>query len=189
MPGTCFFRFRRSHCAALLAGGSLLLGPAAAAGQHLAVRHPTCAAQAQPLGVQQAAPALSWEVSSDQRNVVQTAYRILVSDSQKALDQHVGTSWDSGKITARTSRQIPYAGRPLQAATTYYWQVQIFDNQGNTSAWSAPAQWQMGLLAPTDWHGARWIAYDQLPAARVSVLPVDGAKRHLPRQQHAAAAA
>ncbi|RZK51417.1 MAG: alpha-L-rhamnosidase, partial [Hymenobacter sp.] len=58
----------------------------------------------------------------------------------------------------------------------YYWQVQITDNQGNTSAWSAPAQWQMGLLAPADWHGARWIAYDQLPAERVAVLPVDGAK-------------
>jgi alpha-L-rhamnosidase len=54
--------------------------------------------------------------------------------------------------------------------------VQAWDNHGHTSAWSTPATWQMGLLTPQDWHGARWIAYEQLPAERVAVLPVDGRK-------------
>ncbi len=167
--------FKRKCCAVLLASGGLLLGQAAAA-QHLTVRHLTCAYQAQPLGVQQAAPTLSWEIGSDQRNVTQTAYRILVSDNKKSLTQHLGNTWDSGKITSGASLQISYAGRPLQAAKTYYWQVQVFDNQGKASEWSAPAQWQMGLLAPADWKSARWIAYDQLPAAQVVPLSIDGSK-------------
>ena len=34
----------------------------------------------------------------------------------------------------------------------------------------------MGLLTPADWKSARWIAYDQLPAAQVVPLPIDGTK-------------
>jgi hypothetical protein len=135
-----------------------------------------CEYQARPLGVQQLTPTLSWQLSSAQRNVAQTAYRILVSDDSNTLGRHVGNVWDSGKITTNSSLQVPYAGRPLAAGKTYYWQVQVWDNQGHTSPWSLPTEWQMGLLAPTDWHGAKWIAYDKLPADRVSVLPVDGVK-------------
>jgi hypothetical protein len=52
----------------------------------------------------------------------------------------------------------------------------VWDNHGHASAWSVPTTWQMGLLAPADWHGANWIAYEQLPAERVTVLPVDSCK-------------
>jgi alpha-L-rhamnosidase len=71
---------------------------------------------------------------------------------------------------------MPYAGRTLGAGHTYYWQVQVWDNHCHASSWPEHAAWQMGLLSPQDWHGARWIAYEQLPTARVNVLPVDGAK-------------
>lgn len=135
-----------------------------------------CAYQAHPLGLQTPAPALSWQLASTQRDVRQTAYRVLVSTDKKALGQHLGNCWDSGRILAGTSLQIAYAGQPLQATRTYYWQVQVWDNHGNASAWSAPAAWQMGLLTTQDWQGARWIAYEQLSAARVNVLPVDGKK-------------
>jgi hypothetical protein len=36
----------------------------------------------QALGVQHSAPTLSWQLRADQRNVTQTAYRILVSDTR-----------------------------------------------------------------------------------------------------------
>jgi len=121
-------------------------------------------------------PTLSWELRSDRRNVQQTAYQLLVADSPQKLSQHVGNLWDSGKVASGASIQVRYAGGPLQPAKTYFWQVRTWDNQGNSSAWSAVGEWQMGLLSPTDWKGATWIAYDQLPAGRVTVLPVDGKK-------------
>ncbi|RZL07245.1 MAG: alpha-L-rhamnosidase, partial [Hymenobacter sp.] len=155
---------------------SLGAAGAPAAAQGLRVFHLTCEYQAQPLGVQTTAPALSWQLGADQRQVRQTTYRILVSDDKQALSQHLGRVWDSGKVAADTSLQVVYAGQPLQAGHTYYWQVQAWDNHSHASTWSAPAAWQMGLLTSADWHGAHWIAYEQLPAARVSVLPVDGAK-------------
>ncbi|RYY17098.1 MAG: alpha-L-rhamnosidase, partial [Cytophagaceae bacterium] len=160
----------RALCVAFV----LLLAHQPGAAQSLHVHSLRCAYQARPRGLQTPAPTLSWQLAADQRNVRQTAYRILVSDDKQALSQHLGNCWDSGKVLASTSLQIAYAGRPLQATRAYYWQVQAWDNHGHASAWSAPAAWQMGLLAPQDWQGARWIAYEQLPAARVNVLPVDG---------------
>ena len=163
--------FRALHTALLVA-----LASQHSAAQSLTVANLRCAYQPHPLGVQSPAPTLSWQLRSDQRNVRQTAYRILVSDDKHKLGQHLGNVWDSGKVTTSASLQISYAGQPLASARTYYWQVQAWDNQGHTSAWSEPAEWQMGLLAAQDWQQATWIAYDQLPAERVNVLPVDGAK-------------
>ncbi|WP_426061767.1 family 78 glycoside hydrolase catalytic domain [Hymenobacter sp. B1770] len=126
--------------------------------------------------MQSPTPVLNWELDTYRRNVVQTAYRILVADSPKQLSQNKGNVWDSGKVMAGASIQISYAGRPLEPAKAYYWKVKIWDNQAAESSWSAPAEWQMGLLAPQDWRGAQWIAYEQLPTERVAVLPVDGKK-------------
>jgi len=152
----------------------LLHQPGAA--QSLRVDHLRCEYAAHPLGVQTRTPALSWEISASQRNTVQTAYQVLVSESPKQLKQGLGDSWDSGKIASNASIQVSYAGKALQPAHTYYWQIRTWDNHGGASAWSAPAAWQTGLFAPADWKGAAWIAYDELPTERVNVLPVDGAK-------------
>ncbi|WP_317173345.1 family 78 glycoside hydrolase catalytic domain [Hymenobacter armeniacus] len=135
-----------------------------------------CEYQPHPQGVQTRTPALSWELRAERRNVRQTAYQILVADSRQSLDQNRGNVWDSGHVPSPASIQVSYAGGALQPAKTYFWKVRTWDNQGNASEWSAPAGWQMGLLTPQDWKGATWIAYDQLPADRVTALPVDGKK-------------
>ncbi|MFD2720617.1 family 78 glycoside hydrolase catalytic domain [Hymenobacter monticola] len=160
--------------AALLTLIVLIYHPATA--QKLRVANLKCADQPHPLGVQAATPALSWQLRSDRRNVRQTAYHILVSDSRQGLDKNLGNVWDSGKTQSGSSIQVSYAGRALQPATTYFWKVKTWDNQSGASEWSAPAEWQTGLFAPSDWKGAAWIAYEQLPADRVTVLPVDGKK-------------
>ncbi|GAA4496869.1 glycoside hydrolase family 78 protein [Hymenobacter ginsengisoli] len=162
----------RALCIAWL----LVLASQLGAAQSLQAHQLRCAYQAHPLGVQTPTPTLSWQLVSDQRNVQQTAYRILVAKDKKTLSQQVGDVWDSGKVASNVCLQVNYAGQPLQAARAYYWQVQVWDNHGHTSAWSEPAEWQMGLLAPADWRGARWVAYEQLPAERVSLLPIDGRK-------------
>ena len=109
-----------------------------------------------PLGIDTEQPRLSWRLKSDQRGQTQTAYRILVADSEMALNQNCGTLWDSGKVVSDRSIQVPYAGRPLKSRARCFWKVQIWDREGSVSAWSEMATWTMGLLRSEDWT-AKWI--------------------------------
>lgn len=124
-----------------------------------------CEYQESPLGIDVASPRLSWQTASDARNQRQTAYQILVADDAKALAADKGNVWDSGKKSSEESIQIPYSGKPLQAAHVYYWKVKVWDKDGKPSAWSKPASWQMGLLTQADWGKARWIALEEMPEA------------------------
>lgn len=36
--------------------------------------------------------------------------------------------------------------------------MQVWDEHGTASGWSAPTQWEMGLLNAGDWQGAQWIS-------------------------------
>ncbi|UOQ51131.1 family 78 glycoside hydrolase catalytic domain [Hymenobacter cellulosivorans] len=147
-----------------------------ASAQQLKVQHLTCDYQSQPLSVEQSHPRFSWQLSSEQRQVTQTSYRILVADSEKQLQKNVGNLWDSGPVASGQSIQVPYAGRALQATKTYFWKVMVWDNTHRVSRWSPPARWQMGLLSPADWLNSEWVAYEKLPEEHVTVLPTDGKK-------------
>lgn len=50
-----------------------------------------------PMGLDTAVPRMSWRLESSQRNVMQTAYRILVASSPELLAQDKGDLWDSEK--------------------------------------------------------------------------------------------
>jgi len=104
--------------------------------QSVMVQHLRCEYRQNPLGVQQTKPALSWHLTSTKRNVMQTAYQILVADSPDALKANKGTVWDSGKIVSDASIQVAYNGKPLIATAVYYWKVKVWDNQNQPSAWS-----------------------------------------------------
>ena len=104
-----------------------------------------------PLSVDSKVPRFSWQIRSDERNELQTAYEILVSghpDGKLPV-------WNSGKIASSASIQVDYSGPQLQSGKRYYWKVRVWDNQEHVS-WSELAWWQMGLLRPDDWK-ARWI--------------------------------
>lgn len=135
-----------------------------------------CEYRINPVGVQTQKPSLSWQLRSDGRNVTQTTYRILVADSPEALRTNTGNCWDSGEQRSDASIQVPYGGKTLVAAKRYYWKVNVRDNRHNKSVWSAVNSWQMGLLQPSDWQQARWIAYEKLPDSLVNPLPTDGKK-------------
>ena len=130
--------------------------------QNLHVENLRCESTKDPLGVDVANPGLSWELRSDQRNVLQTAYRILVSDDLSMLNNGTGNIWDSKKINNNTSIHVQYKGKPLQSVKKYYWKLMVWDNKGNVSSWSDPAMWQMGLLNKNDWQNAQWIGYDEV---------------------------
>jgi alpha-L-rhamnosidase len=116
-----------------------------------------------PLGIDVAAPRFSWLVTSNDakaRGLRQTAYRILVASSERALRAGSGDLWDSGKVVSSDSAQIVYAGKPLVSRAAAFWKVQVWDQRGKASEWSAPAEWSMGLLQPEDWQ-AKWIGRDE----------------------------
>ncbi|MCC6759602.1 MAG: family 78 glycoside hydrolase catalytic domain [Chitinophagaceae bacterium] len=129
----------------------------------LRVGYLRCEARENPLGVSTKRPMLSWELYSAQQSVVQTAFQIVVADDSLLLKRNVGNVWDSKKRLSSASIQVPYNGKALQAAKKYYWKIRAWDNKGNVSAWSEIALWQMGLMEPKDWAGAKWIAYENLP--------------------------
>ncbi len=113
-----------------------------------------------PLGIDITEPRLSWVSQSEKRGWKQSAYQILVASSQKALDADRGDLWDSGKVEAQQSIQIPYAGEPLLSHAQCFWKVKVWDQNGAASPWSQTATWSMGLLNETDWQ-AQWIGHDK----------------------------
>ncbi|ASR00736.1 hypothetical protein CGL27_45835 [Streptomyces sp. 11-1-2] len=141
----------------LLATALVTGNPAAAVDSGLHVRGATVDGRADPLGVDAARPLLGWKLDTESRNVVQSAYRILVSTSAEQLAHNHGNVWDSGRRHSDESVGVPYGGRRLAPRTRYYWKVRVWDGQGRASTWSAPSSWETALRAPEDWAGARWI--------------------------------
>jgi alpha-L-rhamnosidase len=111
-----------------------------------------CENRTNPLGMDVTQPRFTWQLSSDKRNVMQSAYRIEVSESP-AFHGHV---WDSQKVKSDSSVFVTYKGKPLQSDKKYFWRVQVWDNTGKSSGWSEPAWWQMAFLNESDWK-AQWI--------------------------------
>lgn len=115
-----------------------------------------CALRVNPMGIGDANPRLSWQLQSDgtSRGETQSAYEIQVGSSAGAADL-----WDSGKVISSQTVDVVYAGQALTSGEQCFWQVRVYDGNGNASAYSAPAQWTMGLLNQTNWTG-QWIGYD-----------------------------
>lgn len=111
-----------------------------------------------PMGLDTATPRLSWQLESSRKNVMQTAYQILVASSPELLAQDKGDLWDSGKVQSDASQWITYQGMPLKSNRRAYWKVRSYTTEGETG-WSAPAHWSVGLLKEAHWQG-RWIGMD-----------------------------
>lgn len=111
-----------------------------------------------PQGIGTALPRLSWQITSDERNAMQTAYQVLVASSPQKLANNEGDLWNSNKVNSSRSIMVQYAGKALQSRTVCYWKVRVWTTKGQTE-WSQPAFWSVGLLNQTDWK-AKWIGYD-----------------------------
>lgn len=111
-----------------------------------------------PLSVERAQPRLSWIITADERDVMQTAYHIQVASEPELLAEGKADLWDSGVTASDASIWVPYGGKQLTSNQRCYWRVKVYTTQG-TSAWSDPAEWGMGLLGETAW-GGRWIGWE-----------------------------
>ena len=115
------------------------------------VKELLCENRHNPSGIDIITPRFSWQLESGQRNIMQTAYEIRVGNRFANT-----VLWNSGKQSGSQSVFVPYGGSALQSATQYFWQVRVWDNRGNLSAWSEKAYWQTGMLNQNEWK-AKWI--------------------------------
>ena len=114
-----------------------------------------CEGRATPLGIDPAQPALSWRLAADgRRDVRQTAYELRAAERADALA--AGGLWASGKVASAQSVAVPWSGRPLASRQRVWWQVRVWTDDGQPTAWSQPTWFEMGLLAADDWQ-AKWL--------------------------------
>lgn len=118
----------------------------------LVITELTCEYRKNPLGLDVQAPCISWQLTSNQQNTMQSRYRVQVAQSNKFED----ILWDTGEIYSSQSVHIAYGGPPLLPRTRYYYRVRVSDNHGEESDWSTPAFWETGMMAADQWQ-ARWI--------------------------------
>ena len=93
----------------------------------------------EPVGLAVREPRFSWKIGSDEKDVLQTAYQIRVTDRER-------TVWDSGRRESRDSVLVPYEGEELQEESRYRVSIVSEDNQGNRAE---NATWfETGLFDP-----------------------------------------
>lgn len=80
----------------------------------------------QPVGLSIQQPRFSWKIESDEKNVVQTAYRLQVFCDEACV-------WDSGKVDSSQSVLVPYAGKQLEEEKDYRVKLTAEDNYGNSA--------------------------------------------------------
>ena len=78
-----------------------------------------CDFRANPLGIEDAQPRLSWVVSGAGRGVVQTACQVMVA-SGPGCSTRKANLWDSGRVSRRSAHATP-----LRSATAC-WRVRVW---------------------------------------------------------------
>jgi alpha-L-rhamnosidase len=121
-----------------------------------------------PVGIDVDAPRLSWWMQDTTPAAQQTAYEIRVAKTVKDLGKRKRIVWASGKVASAESNHIAYAGPALKSGERRYWQVRIWNQEGESSEWSAPAFWETGLLNTEDWT-ADWVTLANEPASETSL--------------------
>jgi alpha-L-rhamnosidase len=129
---------------------------AAHAHAEIEVSELTCEYAVNPLAVGTKAPCFSWVLDSRERDQKQSAYQILVAESEGALEKDRGTVWDSGRVESSLSTHLRFEGKPLNSNRTYHWKVRVWDGNGIVSPYSKTGRFSTALLAPEDWK-AKWI--------------------------------
>jgi alpha-L-rhamnosidase len=116
-----------------------------------------CADRQAPLGMDEAAPVLSWRMVSSRRGEVCAAHRVVVHALPTDPTGPAWLAWDSGWQPGDRA-QIRYGGSPLHSETRYRWTVRLRDGAGADSP-EATSEFETGLGPRAAW-GAHWISHD-----------------------------
>ena len=96
-----------------------------------------------PQGIDDKSPHFSWQLQSEKRGVVQTAYRLILT-SDSAGEKIV---WDSGTVESASSVGVTGKGLTLQPSTRYFWRVTVWDNKGEEATSTETAYFDTGLMS------------------------------------------
>ncbi len=128
---------------------------------HLA--NPTVEMQDGSMPLATAQPRFSWQYETEQSNVMQASYRIVVASSRENAEQGIGDLWDSGVIESSDMLYIPYEGKQLHSRDIAFWKVYATLTYGKhhkeATTESYVQRFEISLLSPDDWH-AHWIGRD-----------------------------
>ncbi len=122
----------------------------------------TCEQLLNPMGLTNKSPGLSWKIKSSVRGTKQTAYQILVADSENALKKDQGNVWNSGQIKSNQSYMVKYAGKPIEPNKRYFWKVKIWNEKNKPSLFSETAWFETTMFEKSDWI-AHWIGLENKP--------------------------
>jgi len=123
------------------------------------VKQLICEYKTNPIGIDVPKPRLSWQITSTENGMMQSAYEVRVAASAKDLNKPARVLWTSGKVNSSQSVDIIYGGPSLKSMQKAYWQVRIWDNKNKATEWSAPSSWEMGILEPVSWKSS-WISME-----------------------------
>ena len=115
-----------------------------------------CEYRTDPLEIDKQTPRLSWMLEAEGRGQIQSAYRVLVADSEEDLRNEKNLLWDSGKVDSDQTINVLYDGKDLSSSIRCYWKVRVWNENDESSSYSEPAMWGMGLLHQSDWAG-KWV--------------------------------
>ena len=119
-------------------------------------------------------PVFSWTLLSGAEGTGQSAYQIILDPDPESLRSEAGCLWDSGKTAFNGSAFVTYTGPDLKPATKYHWKVRIWEPGNSPSEWSLPANFITGLFGKSDWGGAEWIGFEEIPDSLILVPGVHG---------------
>ncbi|MDE6165270.1 MAG: alpha-L-rhamnosidase N-terminal domain-containing protein, partial [Muribaculaceae bacterium] len=102
-----------------------------------------------PLGVDDTAPRLQWSVT----DIAPETVEVIVGTDSVSVANGNGDMWRFNK-PGYSTEFVVYKGKTLEPSTSYYWQVIVKDDAGNTAK-SDVARFETGLMG--NWHGS-WIS-------------------------------
>lgn len=110
-----------------------------------------------PIGIDNPQPTFSWHIQSQDRDITQSACRVLVAIDPDLLELEKPDVWDSDKLNTPRSTYVRYEGPRLLGQKIFWWKVRIWDTDGTESEWSQPAYFGTGPQEDqwrADWIGA-----------------------------------
>lgn len=117
-----------------------------------------------PMGIDDPVPVFSWQMSSEEKDKSQSAYRIIVWEHGTEDEEITNKSpeisnyvWDSGKVESDLSVSIPYEGEELKPQTRYDWSVEVWDEEDKNYTSEEAAYFETGLMGEFP-EEAHWIS-------------------------------
>lgn len=114
-----------------------------------------------PVGIDVKAPRLAWKIDSDERDILQVAYRVTVHAGSRLV-------WDSGRIISR-DMVVRYAGQPLESASDHSWEVTVELSNGEEltgHAWFMTGLMDSGLMEQASWITMNGTGREDVPVFR-----------------------